>query len=136
MKDLNILCSVIVFVLVSMAGLQAKPKPATPYEPPALEKGVPTTLDLPKDFDPPYRKNMASGAAEQDRVIDDFPSLIQHKYIVTSNKRGVGKTSLAVNLAVALSKRKVKVGLIDLDLHGTNISNMLGLQGIYETDCV
>jgi ATP-binding protein involved in chromosome partitioning len=87
-----------------------------------------------KNFDPPDRKNMDSGAAEQDRAIHSSPSLIQHKYIVTSNKRGVGKTSLAANLAVALSKRKVKVGLIDLDLHGTNISNMLGLQGIYETD--
>jgi ATP-binding protein involved in chromosome partitioning len=87
-----------------------------------------------KDFDPPYRKNMDSGTAEQDRAIHDSLSLIQHKYIVTSNKRGIGKTSLAANLAVALSKRKVKVGLIDLDLHGTNICNMLGLQGIYETD--
>jgi len=87
-----------------------------------------------KDFDPPYRKNRGSGPAEQDKVIDDSLTLIQHKYIVTSNKRGVGKTSLAANLAVALSKRKVKVGLIDLDLHGTNISNMLGLQGIYEID--
>ncbi len=87
-----------------------------------------------KDFDPSYRKNMDSGASEQDRGIHDSPSLIQHKYIVTSNKRGVGKTSLAANLAVALSRRKVKVGLIDLDLHGTNISNMLGLQGVYETD--
>jgi len=87
-----------------------------------------------KDFDPPYRKNMDSGVAELDRAIHDSLSLIQHKYIVTSNKRGIGKTSLAANLAVALSKRKVKVGLIDLDLHGTNICNMLGLQGIYETD--
>jgi len=87
-----------------------------------------------KDFDPPYQKNRGSGPVEQDKVIDDSLTLIQHKYIVTSNKRGVGKTSLAANLAVALSKRKVKVGLIDLDLHGTNISNMLGLQGIYETD--
>jgi len=87
-----------------------------------------------KDFDPPYRKKMDSRAAEQDRGIHDSLSLIQHKYIVTSNKRGIGKTSLAANLAVALSKRKVKVGLIDLDLHGTNICNMLGLQGIYETD--
>ena len=87
-----------------------------------------------KDFDPPYRKNKGSGAAEQDRVIDGSLSLIRHKYIVTSNKRGVGKTSLAANLAVALSKRKVKVGLIDLDLHGTNVCRMLGLQGIYETD--
>jgi ATP-binding protein involved in chromosome partitioning len=87
-----------------------------------------------KNFDPPYRKNMDSGAAGQDRAIHDSLSLIQHKYIVTSNKRGIGKTSLAANLAVALSKRKVKVGLIDLDLHGTDICNMLGLQGIYETD--
>ena len=87
-----------------------------------------------KNFDSPDRKNMDSGAAEQDRAIHSSPSIIQHKYIVTSNKRGVGKTSLAANLAVALSKRKVRVGLIDLDLHGTNISNMLGLQGIYETD--
>ena len=87
-----------------------------------------------KDFDPPDRKNMDSRAAEQDRAIHGSPSLIPYKYIVTSNKRGVGKTSLAANLAVALSKRKVNVGLIDLDLHGTNISNMLGLQGIYETD--
>ena len=86
------------------------------------------------DFDLPYRKNEGSELAEQAKVIDDSLTLIQHKYIVTSNKRGVGKTSLAANLAVALSKRKVKVGLIDLDLHGTNISNMLGLQGIYETD--
>jgi len=87
-----------------------------------------------KDFDPPFQKNMDSGAAEQDRVIHDPLSLILQKYIVTSNKRSVGKTSLAANLAVALSKRKVKVGLIDLDLHGTNISNMLGLQGICETN--
>ncbi|MEJ2658608.1 MAG: P-loop NTPase [Desulfobacterales bacterium] len=90
--------------------------------------------NLSKDFDPPNRNNMDSKAAEKDRAIHDTPSLIQHKYIVTSNKRGVGKTSLAANLAVALSKRKVKVGLIDLDLQGTNVSNMLGLKGIYETD--
>jgi Mrp family chromosome partitioning ATPase/predicted Fe-Mo cluster-binding NifX family protein len=87
-----------------------------------------------KDFGTPYRKNTDSGADEQDRVIHDSLSLIPHQYIITSNKRGVGKTSLAANLAVALSKRKVKVGLIDLDLHGTNICNILGVQGIYETD--
>ena len=87
-----------------------------------------------KYVDPPYRHNMNSEAVEQDRVIHDSMSLIPHKYIVTSNKRGVGKTSLAANLAVALSKKKVKVGLIDLDLHGTNICRMLGLQGICEYD--
>ncbi len=87
-----------------------------------------------ENFDPPFRQNMDSGRAEQGRVNHDSLSLIRHKYIVASNKRGVGKTSLAANLAVALSKRKVKVGLIGLDLHGTNVCRMLGLQGIYETD--
>ena len=87
-----------------------------------------------KEFDLTYQKNGDSGPVEQNKVIDDSISLILHKYIVTSNKRGVGKTSLAANLAVALSKRKVNVGLIDFDLHGTNIYNMLGLQGIYYTD--
>ena len=90
--------------------------------------------DSSKEFDLTYQKYGDSGPVEQDRVIDDSMSLIRHKYIVTSNKRGVGKTSLAANLSVALSKRKVKVGLIDLDLHGTNISNVLGLKGVYETD--
>ncbi len=87
-----------------------------------------------KEINPPYRQNTDSGSGEQDRRTDDSLSLIKHKYIVTSNKRGVGKTSLAANLAVALSKKMMNVGLIDLDLHGTNISNMLGLQGIHETD--
>jgi ATP-binding protein involved in chromosome partitioning len=87
-----------------------------------------------KGFDPQDRKNMDSIAAEQDQAIHGSPPSIPYKYIVTSNKRGVGKTSLAANLSVALSKRKVKVGLIDLDLHGTNISNVLGLKGVYETD--
>ena len=90
--------------------------------------------DSSKDFGTPYQKNTDSGADKQDWSIDDSLSLIKHKCIVTSNKRGVGKTSLAANLAVTLSTRKVKVGLIDLDLHGTNICNMLGLQGIYKTD--
>jgi Mrp family chromosome partitioning ATPase len=49
-----------------------------------------------------------------------------------SNKRGVGKTSLATSLAVALSKRKIKVGLIDLDLHGTDNLKMLSLERSYE----
>lgn len=70
--------------------------------------------------------------AEQDRGTLCFLGLIKHKYLITSNKRGVGKTSLAANLAVALSKREMKVGLIDLDLHGTDNLKTLGLKGSYE----
>ncbi|MEJ2068347.1 MAG: iron-sulfur cluster carrier protein MrpORP, partial [Deltaproteobacteria bacterium] len=42
----------------------------------------------------------------------------------------VGKTSVAANLAVALSKRGAKVGLMDVDLHGPDIPRMLGLKGL------
>jgi ATP-binding protein involved in chromosome partitioning len=72
--------------------------------------------------------------AEQERDTPFSLGSIKYKYLITSNKRGVGKTSLATNLAVALSKREKKVGLIDLDLHGTDNLNILRLNGFYEID--
>ncbi len=45
-----------------------------------------------------------------------------------SGKGGVGKTVIAVNLAYALSERKFKVGLLDVDIHGPNVPKMLHLE--------
>jgi len=52
------------------------------------------------------------------------------KYVlmVLSGKGGVGKTTVAVNLASALAKSH-RVGLLDADLHGPNVPKMLGLEG-------
>ena len=52
---------------------------------------------------------------------------IRHKLLVMSGKGGVGKSTVAVNLAVALAKRGHRVGLVDIDLHGPSVAGLLGL---------
>jgi Mrp family chromosome partitioning ATPase len=47
-----------------------------------------------------------------------------------SGKGGVGKTSVSVNIAIALANRGFKVGLMDVDVHGPDIPRMLGLKGM------
>jgi Mrp family chromosome partitioning ATPase len=54
---------------------------------------------------------------------------IKHKIIVLSGKGGVGKSTVATNIAIALSQKGKKVGLIDVDIHGPSIPKMLGLEG-------
>jgi len=54
---------------------------------------------------------------------------ITNKILVMSGKGGVGKSSVAAYLALALSKRGHRVGLMDVDLHGPSIPRILGLHG-------
>ncbi|MBR0457936.1 MAG: Mrp/NBP35 family ATP-binding protein [Victivallales bacterium] len=54
---------------------------------------------------------------------------IKHKLVVLSGKGGVGKSTVAVNLAFGLASSGAKVGLLDVDLHGPSIPTMLGLKG-------
>lgn len=69
---------------------------------------------------------------KQDMEIKESLSKIKNKILVMSGKGGVGKSSTAAYLSVALAKRGYKVGLMDVDLHGPSIPRMLGLKGSIE----
>ncbi|MDL1968432.1 MAG: P-loop NTPase [Deltaproteobacteria bacterium] len=59
-------------------------------------------------------------------------SKIKNKIIVMSGKGGVGKTSVSINLSIALANKGFKVGLMDVDLHGPDIPRMLGFKGMMD----
>ena len=56
-------------------------------------------------------------------------SRIQHKIVVMSGKGGVGKSTVAVNLATSLALNGHRVGLLDVDIHGPSVPKMLHLEG-------
>ncbi|WP_035245190.1 Mrp/NBP35 family ATP-binding protein [Desulfogranum mediterraneum] len=70
--------------------------------------------------------------AQQDIAINKSLGKIKNKILVMSGKGGVGKSTVAVNLALSLAKKGHSVGLMDVDLHGPDICRMLNLTGSLE----
>ncbi len=64
---------------------------------------------------------------EKDRKVQLSLSKIKNKFLIMSGKGGVGKTSVSINLAIALANQGYKVGLMDVDIHGPDVPRMLGL---------
>jgi len=54
---------------------------------------------------------------------------VKHKIAVMSGKGGVGKTTVAVNLAFTLAWKGYSTGILDADIHGPDVPKMLGLEG-------
>ncbi|MBL7177899.1 MAG: P-loop NTPase [Desulfobacteraceae bacterium] len=73
--------------------------------------------------------NQKDQHALQDAEIRERLSHIKNKILVMSGKGGVGKSSVAAYLSVALAKKGYQVGLMDVDLHGPSIPRLLGLKG-------
>ncbi len=80
----------------------------------------------------PSSQQQNDAQAQQEAAVKGSLERIKHKFIVMSGKGGVGKTSTSVNLAVALSKKGFKVGIMDVDLHGPDVPRMLGKQQLLD----
>lgn len=65
----------------------------------------------------------------QDRALAANMSGVAHTVFVMSGKGGVGKSSVTVNVAVALAEQGYRVGILDVDLHGPSVPRLLGLEG-------
>ena len=65
---------------------------------------------------------------EEEKALCRTLAQIRHKILVMSGKGGVGKSSVAVALALGLARAGHKVGMMDVDIHGPNVLRMLGLK--------
>lgn len=65
---------------------------------------------------------------EKDYRLKKSMARIKHKIVIMSGKGGVGKSTVAVNLATALAMRGYEVGILDADIHGPNIPKMLRIE--------
>jgi ATP-binding protein involved in chromosome partitioning len=90
--------------------------------------GVRVELGFMSDEQRAALKEQLRGAAGPEKVIPFAqPESLTRVFAIASGKGGVGKSSVTVNLAVALAKRGLSVGLVDADIYGHSVPRMLGI---------
>ena len=93
--------------------------------------GLPGVTDVEVNMDAEVRSNQPGGGSA--RPVEGVRNIIA----IASNKGGVGKTTVSVNLAVALAKQGARVGLLDADVTGPTAPSMLGVESgcLAEGEC-
>ena len=86
-----------------------------------IVSGLPGVSNVDVDMDAEVRVNQPMGSA---KPVEGVRNIIA----IASNKGGVGKTTVSVNLAVALAKQGARVGLLDADVTGPNVPIMMGFE--------
>jgi ATP-binding protein involved in chromosome partitioning len=81
------------------------------------------------DIDLKETVNQGRQEAMDQQMVDirDNMAKIKHKIVIISGKGGVGKTTVAVNLAMSLASVGLRVGILDVDITGPNVNKMLGI---------
>ncbi len=90
---------------------------------------VTVELDVMSDQQRTDLRRKLRGDAEEPRIPFAEPGSMTRVYCVASGKGGVGKSSLTVNLAVAMAARGLSVGVVDADIYGHSVPRMLGADG-------
>jgi len=65
---------------------------------------------------------------EEEIKVSKTLAKIKNRLLVFSGKGGVGKSTVAANLALAFAQKGMEVGLLDVDIHGPNLAKMLGVE--------
>lgn len=84
-----------------------------------------TGSTVPSQQDQAYRRQMEAEQAQ----IRKRMARIKSKILVLSGKGGVGKSTVAVNLAISLALAGKRTGLLDIDIHGPSVPKILNLEG-------
>ncbi len=87
---------------------------------------VKVTLDVMNDEQRTELRKQLRGDAREPVIPFAQPGSLTRVYAVASGKGGVGKSTVTVNLAVAMAARGVSVGVLDADIHGHSLPRMMG----------
>ena len=88
------------------------------------ENEEPSEMDAKNQMEAQFKAQIEA----EHKYISEKMKEINHVIVILSGKGGVGKTTVAINLATALGLNGLRVGVLDADIHGPNTSKMLGIK--------